>query len=169
MDTVNTDSWKDRGGSVGALRELEGQLIVTQIPENHRQLVNLLDQLREERNNQITVEARFISCDEQLLDDLFAKWKKPRPTSKRPAGPSPTTARPAGSGEPPEILTDAFLADDQVTDFMLAIQKSADSAILTSPRLTLFNGQRAYVKVSTQKSYLSEYTATQKPGGETRF
>src|SRR5882724_6762662 len=70
MDTVNTDSWKDRGGSVGALRELEGQLIVTQTPENHRQLKNLLDQLREERAIQVTVETRFLTVQRNFLEDV---------------------------------------------------------------------------------------------------
>ena len=43
---VDAASWKDAGGSVGALRELEGQLIVTQTPENHRKIVAMLQDLR---------------------------------------------------------------------------------------------------------------------------
>jgi len=49
MRQIDSHSWKDSGGSVGALRELEGQLIVTQTPENHRRLVALLQDLREMR------------------------------------------------------------------------------------------------------------------------
>jgi hypothetical protein len=45
-DTVNTDSWKDNGGSLGALRELAGRLIITQTPAAHRQIVGLLRTLR---------------------------------------------------------------------------------------------------------------------------
>jgi hypothetical protein len=45
-DTVDTDSWKDNGGSTGALRELAGRLIVTQTPSGHRQIANLLRTLR---------------------------------------------------------------------------------------------------------------------------
>ena len=33
QDTVANESWKDNGGTVGSLRELSGQLIVTQTPE----------------------------------------------------------------------------------------------------------------------------------------
>ena len=43
-DTVAPDSWRDAGGSVGSIKELSGQLIVTQTPENQRQLTNLLEQ-----------------------------------------------------------------------------------------------------------------------------
>lgn len=45
-DAVDTDSWKDNGGSTGAMRELAGRLIITQTPSGHRQIVNLLGTLR---------------------------------------------------------------------------------------------------------------------------
>lgn len=45
-DTVDADSWRDNGGSVGAIRELAGRLIITQTPTNHRKIVNLLRTLR---------------------------------------------------------------------------------------------------------------------------
>jgi hypothetical protein len=47
-ETIEADSWRDAGGSVGSLRELGGRLIVTQTPENHKQLRALLVRLREE-------------------------------------------------------------------------------------------------------------------------
>jgi hypothetical protein len=46
IEHVDAASWKDAGGTVGALRELEGQLIVTQTPDNHRRIVALLQDLR---------------------------------------------------------------------------------------------------------------------------
>src|SRR5687768_2242807 len=39
QDTVDPESWRDNGGAIGALRELEGQLIVTQTAEYHELLV----------------------------------------------------------------------------------------------------------------------------------
>ena len=66
-ETVAPDSWRDNGGTVGSIRELQGQLIVTQTPENQRQLVNLLEQLRETRAIQVTVEARFLTLDPAAL------------------------------------------------------------------------------------------------------
>ncbi|HLL88354.1 MAG TPA: hypothetical protein VK324_03540 [Tepidisphaeraceae bacterium] len=46
LTTVASDTWRDNGGTIGALTGLNGQLIVTQTPENHRQLEGLLRQLR---------------------------------------------------------------------------------------------------------------------------
>jgi hypothetical protein len=47
-ETVVPDTWRDAGGSIGSIRELGGRLIVTQSPENHTQLRDLLKRLREE-------------------------------------------------------------------------------------------------------------------------
>jgi type II secretory pathway component GspD/PulD (secretin) len=69
-DTVASDSWKDNGGNVGSIRELGGQLIVTQTPETRRSLAQLLEQLRETRAIQITVEARFLTVQRNFLEDI---------------------------------------------------------------------------------------------------
>ena len=69
-DTVSTDSWKDNGGTVGSLRELSGQLIVTQTPENQRNLVKLLEQLRETRAIQVTIETRFLKVQRNFLENI---------------------------------------------------------------------------------------------------
>jgi hypothetical protein len=45
-DTVDTDTWKDNGGSAGSLREFAGMLIVTATPETHQKLNTFLDKLR---------------------------------------------------------------------------------------------------------------------------
>ena len=44
---VDPASWRSAGGRVADLRELQGQLIVTQTPKNHRRIVSLLNGLRE--------------------------------------------------------------------------------------------------------------------------
>jgi hypothetical protein len=45
-DTVDVDTWKDNGGSIGSLRGLGGMLIVTQTPEAHRKVAGVLRTLR---------------------------------------------------------------------------------------------------------------------------
>ena len=50
IDTIKSvvapDTWKDSGGTVGSIRELNGQLIINQTMENQRAIVELLSQLR---------------------------------------------------------------------------------------------------------------------------
>ncbi len=55
------DGWRDMGGmQSGTIQELNGNLIVTQTPTNHREIKGLLAQLREIKDLQINVETRVL-------------------------------------------------------------------------------------------------------------
>jgi beta-lactamase regulating signal transducer with metallopeptidase domain len=135
-DTIATDSWTDRGGSTGSIQEHQGQLIVTQSPANHDQLGRLLAQLRSKRGVQIVVECRFLTSDDALkqLREIL--------------GPDHDLAK-AGS---------FFLTDEQSQALVRAMKESNPSATLSAPRITLFNGQRAFVMVATETAYVAEFT-----------
>ena len=45
--SIDSGSWRDNGGQAGHLRVNQGQLIVTQTPENHKAILNLLQRTRE--------------------------------------------------------------------------------------------------------------------------
>ncbi len=68
--TIAPDTWREAGGTVGSIRELSGQLIVTQTPDAQRQLQRLLDQLRESKAIQITIETRFLTVQRNFLEDI---------------------------------------------------------------------------------------------------
>jgi hypothetical protein len=44
---VDTDSWHDNGGSVGALKEWGGYLLVLQTPATHEKVANMLKAMRD--------------------------------------------------------------------------------------------------------------------------
>ena len=67
--TVEPDSWRTSGGD-GALRELNGQLIVYNTSEAQRQVSNLLEQLRATRALQIAVEGRFLIVTSNFLEEI---------------------------------------------------------------------------------------------------
>jgi hypothetical protein len=46
QEHVSKDSWKDNGGSAGALRAFAGRLVITQTPDAHRRIKALLHILR---------------------------------------------------------------------------------------------------------------------------
>lgn len=68
--TVEPDSWRENGGSSGALRELNGQLIVYNTSDAQRQVSNLLEQLRATRALQISVEGRFLTVTSNFLEEI---------------------------------------------------------------------------------------------------
>jgi hypothetical protein len=60
QETVAPETWRETGGMFGAIKELSGQLIVTQTAENHRALTDLLEQLREVQNINVRVRAHWV-------------------------------------------------------------------------------------------------------------
>jgi type II secretory pathway component GspD/PulD (secretin) len=182
QDTVASDTWKDNGGNIGSVRELGGQLIVTQTPENQRALVKLLDQLREQRALQVTIETRFLFVQRNYLDSLGVNFNFsfgngpggvagniPSPITVTQGSSSFTTPSSLNTPVPGNLATEAattpnlstgvtFLSDFQANLVVQATQDEVNSSNLTAPRVTLFNGQRAYVLVSTETAYVSNLT-----------
>ena len=71
QDTIGqTSEWAAYGGEVSSLRELNGNLIVKSTPDNHRDIVRLLGQLRSARAMQIHIETRFLLVETNFLDEL---------------------------------------------------------------------------------------------------
>ncbi|QOV88869.1 hypothetical protein [Humisphaera borealis] len=46
QEFIAPELWRENGGTQGAVRELNGRLIITQTPANHRKIAELLDVLR---------------------------------------------------------------------------------------------------------------------------
>ncbi len=67
---VDFEGWRDNGGETGALQELNGSLIVTNTPANHREIVGLLSKLREIRNMQINVETKFLLVNQNWFEQI---------------------------------------------------------------------------------------------------
>lgn len=92
---VDFEGWKDNGGETGALQELNGSLIITNTPKNHREIVGLLSKLREIRNMQINVETKFLLVNqnwfEQVGFDLDIIWNANSNQVKTAQGVNPNT------------------------------------------------------------------------------
>jgi hypothetical protein len=73
METVDPESWRDKGGQVGSVRILGTRLIVTQTPFNHEQIGGLLEQLREDGSYMVAVRARWVAFSPAELGEVFAK------------------------------------------------------------------------------------------------
>ena len=149
LQNVDSETWKENNGHVGSLRIFDpgGQLIVTQTPENHRQIVALLDRIREERDKQILLETEIYDCDSAELAKQMETWV-------------PTT-QPASKG----IVVSA----EQVEPHLVELKRNRQVSSLPSPRVTLFNGQQASVTTSIQKKYATDYTRVRLPNGIVRY
>jgi hypothetical protein len=142
-EAVDPDSWGDTdGGSAGTIRELEGQLIVTQTKPNHQQIVDLLEKLRESRGPQITVEGRYIWLDPSTL-----------PANLR----DKLRSRTRGGEQ--------SLKHDEVTTLVKHAAPDRDTAMMTMPRVTLFNRRRGCVMTSSETQFVSGFKPA-KPGAK---
>ena len=177
---VDRDSWIDNGGKVGEIRFIQGQLAVQQTPDNQRQVVSLLDRLRELHAIQVSIEARFLTIQRNYLEDIGLdldfifnitnpnRWS-PIPVSQQSADftATPATSAPGfgGAGVKPAItLQGSFLDDYQVNFLIRATQANKHSTIMTAPRVTVWNGQVATIVVGTEQAYVADLEAVTSGG-----
>jgi type II secretory pathway component GspD/PulD (secretin) len=70
QEQVDPEGWRDLGGDTGSLQELNGNLIITNTPKNHREIEGLLSQLRTIRALQINVEGRLINVSMEWFEQI---------------------------------------------------------------------------------------------------
>jgi general secretion pathway protein D len=185
VELINTtvgdpDEWLDEEST---LTELNGNMIIKTTGDNHRQIVGLLGRLRETRAVQISVEARFLSVDQNFLDefrldfdiafntdnaDLDLDGVPDNGANSLPITVSNDSVGIAGRpgtavGNRFTDLADnafslgySFINDIQVDLLINATQANERIISLTAPRVTFFNGQRAYTMVATQTAFVSD-------------
>jgi hypothetical protein len=47
VNYISSDSWRDNGGNIGSVTEINGLLVISQTPDNHRAIAEFLRQLRQ--------------------------------------------------------------------------------------------------------------------------
>jgi len=176
QDTIGRqDEWQLYGGDQSSLQELNGNLIVKTTPQNHRQLMNLLGQFRESRSLQIHVEGRFLLVDHNFLEevgldidiayDLADPWGGITIDQDSFGISANTEVGTTGMGGSfsgsPTLSRSMEIAFSYIDDLQLdvlikATQANRRAVSLTAPRITFFNGQRAYVLVASQVAFVSD-------------
>jgi general secretion pathway protein D len=187
------EEWVAFGGDISSVTELNGNLIVRTTPNNQREVLGLLQSLRETRAMQINVEARFLLVDQNFLEevgvdvdmrvadpggnfgaltmtqDSFGVAARPNTGITGTFGQTLANAGAnglnnyvigsgAGSGRSLDLGV-SYLDDIEVALLVRASQNSRRAVTVTAPRLTFFNGQRAYITVARQVSFVSALEA----------
>jgi general secretion pathway protein D len=67
---VDFNGWRNNGGDTGMIQELNGSLIITNTPRNHREITGLLSKLREIRSMQINVETKFLLVNQDWFEAI---------------------------------------------------------------------------------------------------
>ncbi len=143
-------------------------------------MTGLLDKLRETRAIQVSIETRFLTVQRNFMEDIgldlnfFFNINNPNHFSPIPVtmGSSaftqgPTTAAPGSIGstaQPAIQIQGSFLDNYQVNFLIRATQASKNSSIVTAPRVTVWNSQRAFIIVGTQQAYVADLEAVTAEG-----
>lgn len=123
------------------------RLLIVTSEAKHRLVEDFFEQLRATQRVQVTVEGRFITIGDGSSAHLDAALKEVM-----------------GDGPVP-----LFFSDARVAALLRAAQATPKSTVTTAPRLTVFNGQRAYVLVGTQQAYLANLTANRGADGSVAY
>lgn len=70
QENVDSEGWKDLGGTTGSIQRLDGSLIIVNTAKNHQAINGLLRQLREVRAMQISIESRILLVDQEFFEQI---------------------------------------------------------------------------------------------------
>ena len=248
--TIAPETWREAGGTQGEVKHHTStlSLVITQTQAVHEQIEDLLNQLRQLQDLQVTIEVRFIRLSdnfyEQIGIDFDAKlndnidgplqiFGKPNTldiTQTDRAQYTPAANLALGSGNPPRDISDrdlkggnsvtvgmsapgvfssdldipfnqnslitaagalsaipgvtlanglapggaeggfAILSDLEAYFFIKAVQDDNRSNVLQAPKVTMFNGQQAFVSDTAQSPFVvsvipvvGDFAAAQQP------
>jgi protein involved in polysaccharide export with SLBB domain len=136
VDTIEAivapDSWRDKGGHIGTIREVNGQLIVNQTEDHQKEVAAVISQLRESRSIQIAIEARIGLVDEEVFRRLPG----------------------VNAGEKDGKFPSVILDEEQLNKALKLVDGSKDSSWQIEPRVTMFNGQRGFIAMTNSMNYI---------------
>jgi len=152
------------------------QIIVTDIPSvisDVRNLVSILDT----PERQVMIEARIVEADSSFGRDLGVKWGLTLNNTGGEIDTSlglgggflltpPAAGAPAGSGLATSMTFGTVGLDDQVLNLRLsALETSGHGKVVSTPRVTTLNGEKAKISQGTQIPYV----VTSDSGPNTEF
>ena len=177
---IASGTWSGEGAVVAnTIAYRNGKLVVTHTPEVQEQIRDLLASFRKARAIQVAILARFIEINQDFLDDLSFSWEGLGETTENwgiwDTGGSTNFLRARSAGTPEVGLSAGYLSAAgatleagflnawQVQLVVTAVRKQKQGNVLTAPRVTCFNTQRAYITVSTRSNFVRSYDSDGNP------
>lgn len=171
-------------GSSIVFERRSGQLFVKQTPAGHAMIENLLAELRRAAFRQVEIEARFVTVsakdfrgvgvDFAGLNAALSKAGIVLGTAALGTPLAPAAGAFAGStfldfadttgfGSTPLGQQLSFFGRSSKIDFRTvydALETEGEVNTLSAPKITVFNNQRAHIRIEKIESYVSEVNAT---------
>ena len=145
-DTVEPDSWRERGGERGRLTVDGATLIVAQTADNHRDIRSLMEQLRQVRRIEHRIHARLMKMNRHTAMAIPGGWTLP-----------------ADDGTPPRFVT--AIADAQALEHIEREMAAGRISQVLEPVLEFKNGHGALVKQGREIRYIGDYETSEREDG----
>ena len=172
QQTIEPESWYEEGGE-GRIFPYQSRLSVLQTPEVHKQINDLLKNLRKDLGQQIAIEARFLLVSENFLEDIGLDVDIPtldigggftniniQQDSYSHTIPTETGVPGTLGGLATAALGTAFsyesLDDLQVEFILRATQTHRNSKQIQAPKVMVLNGESATMQVLTYKNLITD-------------
>jgi hypothetical protein len=72
IDTVEPETWRENGGDIGTIKQLNGMLVVTHKPATQQQVEELLRQFRDQQGRVVRISAHWLLLKPDQARTLFA-------------------------------------------------------------------------------------------------
>ncbi len=184
-NTIAAETW-DKAIEGGVLQDQprytiayrNGRIVVVHTPEVHRQVEQLLNNFRRARNLQVHMLGRFIEITSAYLDafsfqvsvdtdgtlDTSAdRWDAVGTITHDNERELLTRFPNFFSGGGGLSLSYSYIGDEDVAALLNAVIKKRKGTVLTAPRLTCFNTQRANMQVLVNYNYVRRVTTDDEP------
>ena len=153
-----TEQYKDTAFG-GTLTELNGNLIIKTTPSNHAQISDLLLSLRSVRGIMVSHEARIMLLDEATFKKAASEAMPGLTLTAQGLRLPQRMEREPFSNLPEGLSGFTLLSDEQAKKLFDLVSKSDGTSLsFASPRMTQFNGTRAYVYHGTETAFVAGYT-----------
>jgi Flp pilus assembly secretin CpaC/tetratricopeptide (TPR) repeat protein len=183
QETIAPMSWLINGGE-GTISIHGTRLVISQTPQIHEQIQKLLmEDLRESLGQQVSIETRFLFVTENFLENIGLGINSLNIKGAVITGNDKLTdllfdVRSYEAATPAKTLVPGSLADQiaspaiqlagglrygsllddlSVSFFLRATQAHRDAKMLTAPRVTVLSGESAYIRVTKEIAYVSDY------------
>ncbi len=184
---VAPNTWDGEEGA--SIEDFQGSMVVNQTADVHRQVEELLRQLRNQRGTQIHVKVKFLRVENNLLEEIGVSWNNFNAT-----GAPPNVTGNIGAYNADDRVTVASAINNQLLGYtsdrtlalpgpndglnfqaqtfhladglfasavLTAVEKERRGNVIFEPDLTLFNGQQAHIVNINQQSYVADYDVVQ--------
>jgi hypothetical protein len=148
---IRPQSWQERGGP-GTVQyfPLGMSLVVKQTPSVHKEIAALFAALRRQQDVEVSVEVRFV----EVQESVFERWSRELDRDRaRPQELVSTGCNGAARWETIarwEMSRSLLVNDREFLRLLKTAQGNCKTSVIQMPKLTMFNGQIACMRVSEE-------------------